>query len=156
MTNKELATAIQSGNRSLIPTLWENVQKLLYAMSDSFYRLHRELCARRGVDVQDIRQTAYSALLEAIKAYKPESESKFTSYLNYPFKNAVNGLLGLRTTRANNEPLNSSTSLDRPIDESSDGDSEKRVNVYIKQKLEQVFSLLLSIQRKSGQPKPTV
>lgn len=123
MTNELLAQYIQQGgNDELIPILWEKVRKLLYSKSDSLYRLYKESCSRRGVEMWDIRQASYTAFLEAIKAYKPETGNKFTSYLNYPFKNAVNELLGLRTSRTTNEPLNNSTSLDKPLDESMDGD----------------------------------
>lgn len=123
MTNEMLAAFIQQGgNDELIPILWEKVRKLLYSKSDSLYRLHKESCSRRGVEIWDIRQASYTAFLEAIKAYEPKKDSKFTSYLNYPFKNAVNEVLGLRTSRTANEPLNNSSSLNKPIDESSDGD----------------------------------
>lgn len=123
MTNEQLAAFIkQGGNNELIPILWEKVRKLLYSKSDRLYRLHKESCSRKGVEMWDIRQASYTAFIEAIKAYKPETGNKFTSYLNYPFKNAVNELLGLRTSRTLNEPLNNSTSLDKPIDESMDGD----------------------------------
>ncbi|MBO5507431.1 MAG: sigma-70 family RNA polymerase sigma factor [Bacteroides sp.] len=123
MTNEQLAILIQQGgNDELIPILWEKVKKLLYSKSDSLYRLHKESCACRGVEVWDIRQASYTAFLEAIKAYKTDNSNKFTSYLNYPFKTAVNELLGLRTSRTVNEPLNNSTSLDKPIDDSSDSD----------------------------------
>lgn len=123
MTNELLAEYIQQGgNDELIPILWDKVQKLMYMKSDRLYRLHKESCDRRGVEVWDIRQASYSAFLEAVKAYKADSGYKFTSFLDYPFKNAVNDLLGLRTSRTTNEPLNNSTSLDKPIDESSEGD----------------------------------
>lgn len=123
MTNEMLAEFIQQGgNDELIPILWGNVGKILYIKSEQVYRLHKESCTRKGVELWDIKQASYTAFLDAIKAYKPESGNKFTSYLNYPFKNAVNELLGLRTSRTVNEPLNNSTSLDKPIDESSDGD----------------------------------
>lgn len=123
MTNELLAEYIQQGgNDELIQILWEKVRKLLYSKSDSLYRLHKESCNCRGVEMWDIRQASYTAFLEAIKAYKPETGNKFTSYLNYPFKNAVNELLGLRTSKTANEPLNNSTSLDKPLDEISDGD----------------------------------
>lgn len=123
MTNEQLASFIQQGgNDELIPILWENVRKLLYMKSESLYRQHKESCDRRGVEVWDIKQVSYTAFLEAIKAYKTDSGYKFTSFLEYPFKNAVNELLGLRTSRTTNEPLNNCTSLDKPIDESSDGD----------------------------------
>lgn len=119
MTNELLAEYIQQGgNDELIPILWEKVRNLLYMKSESFYRLHKTSCDSSGVEVWDIKQACYSAFLEAVRAYKPGS--KFNSYLNFPFKNAVRELLGIRSTRQ--EPLNNCSSLDKEI-ESSDGDS---------------------------------
>ncbi len=121
MTNELLAECIQQGNNNeLIPVLWEKVQKLLYMKSDKFYRLHQISCDRSGLDKWDIRQASYIAFLEAVKAYKNDSGCKFTSFLEYPFKNAVRELLGIRTTKR--EPLNECSSLDAQI-ESSEGDS---------------------------------
>lgn len=121
MTNELLAEYIQQGNNDeLIPLLWENVRKLLYMMSDKFYKLHKASCDSSGVEAWDIKQASYTAFLEAVKAYEPDSGNKFTAYLKYPFKNSVRELLGIRTTRQ--EPLNNCSSLDKEI-ESSDGDT---------------------------------
>ena len=121
MTNEMLAQFIQQGgNDELIPILWEKVRKLLYAMSDRFYRLNKDTCDSSGVEAWDIKQASYVAFLEAVKAYKPDSGNKFTAYLKYPFKNALRELLGIRTSKQ--EPLNNCGSLDKPI-EQSDGDS---------------------------------
>ena len=119
MTNELLAEYIQQGdNDELIPILWEKVRNLLYMKSERFYKLHQASCDSSGVEVWDIKQACYGAFLEAVRAYKPGS--KFNSYLNFPFKNAVRELLGIRSTRQ--EPLNNCSSLDKEI-ESSDGDS---------------------------------
>lgn len=119
MTNELLAEYIQQGdNDELIPILWEKVRNLLYMKSERFYKLHQAFCDSSGVEVWDIKQVCYGAFLEAVRAYKPGS--KFNSYLNFPFKNAVRELLGIRSTRQ--EPLNNCSSLDKEI-ESSDGDS---------------------------------
>lgn len=123
MTNELLAEYIQQGdNNELIPILWEKVCKLLYMKSERFYKLHKASCERSGVELWDIKQESYTAFLEAVRAYNPDSGNKFASYLNYPFKNAVSELLGLRSSRTANEPLNNSTSLNKEI-EISDGDS---------------------------------
>ena len=122
MTNEQLAQFIQSGRKDLIPELWDRVQKLLYMKSDKLYRLHQESFDRCGVEAGDIKQASYFAFLEAVRAFKPDSGLKFTAYLNYPFKNAVNELTGSRTSRTINEPLNSCTSLDKLI-ATSEGDS---------------------------------
>ncbi len=122
MTNEELARLIRAGNEELHPVLWQKVNKLLYAKAAAFYNNHTDTCARCGVELSDIRQECYAVYLEAVKAYKPELDTKFISYVEYPFKNAVNALLGLRTERQKNEPLNNCKSLDKPI-EIADGDA---------------------------------
>ena len=122
MTNEHLAQLIQNGRKDLIPELWNRVQKLLYMKSDKLYRLHRDNFDRCGVEAWDIKQASYFAFLDAVRAFKPDSGLKFVSYLNYPFKKTVNVLLGRRTSRTVNEPLNSFTSLDKLI-ATSEGDS---------------------------------
>lgn len=123
MTNEMLADFIkQGGNDELIPILWEKVRVLLYSKSDTFYRLNKEQCDRKGVDNWDIRQASYTAYLKAVRSFDIKTGYKFTTYLAYPFKNALKDLLGATTKRARQEPLNNSTSLDKPI-EQSDGDT---------------------------------
>ena len=115
MDNEKLADIIhQGGADELIPVLWEKVRKLVYMHSEKFYRLNKELCDRRGVDVWDIKQESYNAFLKALKAFDISKGYKFTTYLKMPFKNAVNDLLG-RSKREVNEPLNSYKSLNKPV-----------------------------------------
>lgn len=121
MTNEQLAGFIQRGESDeLIPILWERVRKLLYMKSEQIYRQYKDRFAQCGVEVWDLKQESYTAFLEAVKAYKSDSGLKFTSFLKYPFRNAVNELIGLRTSRTINEPLNNSTSLNKPLDSSED------------------------------------
>lgn len=123
MTNEILATYIhQGGNDELIPVLWEKVRKLVYHKSDMYYKLHLENCKQHGVELWDIRQAAYIAFLNALKAFKPESNLKFVTFISFPLKNAVSELLGIRTEKGRNEPLNNCTSLDKPIKE-EDGET---------------------------------
>lgn len=122
MTNETLAALIQEGNEELHPVLWQKVNKLLYSKAATFYNSHSETCARCGVELSDIRQECYAVYLAMVKAHDPKRGLMFTSYLDYPFQNAVNSLLGLRTSRQQNDPLNHAASLDKPI-ETADGDS---------------------------------
>lgn len=122
MTNEDLARLIQEGNEELHPVLWQKVNKLLYVKAATFYNSHTEACARCGVELSDIRQECYAVYLAMLKAYDTERGLTFTAYLDYPFQNAVNALLGLRTERGRQEPLNHAASLDKPI-ETADGDS---------------------------------
>ncbi len=122
MTNEQLAGYIQQGDSNeLIPILWERVRKLLYMKSEQAYRKHKDKFDQCGIESWDIKQASYEAFLEAVRAYKSDSGLKFTAYLSYPFRNAVNRLTGSRSTRTIHEPLNNSTSLDKPLD-SSEGD----------------------------------
>lgn len=115
MDNEKLADFIhQGGNDELIPVLWEKVRKLVYIRSEKFYKLNKDLCDRRGVDVWDIKQESYTAYLYALKSFDISKGYKFTTYLEYPFKNAVGDLLG-RSKHSVNEPLNTYKSLDKSV-----------------------------------------
>lgn len=99
MTNEQLATFIQEGgNDELTPLLWDKVNKFIYL------------------------QAGYLAFLEAIKGFKADSNYKFLSYINYPLKTDFQDLLGIRTQRGIEEPLNNCTSLDKPVKE-EDGET---------------------------------
>lgn len=118
MTNEQLAAFIkQGGNDELIPILWERIRKIMYMKSDSVYSTLQGRFQQCGVDIWDLKQSCYMAFLKAIEGYKPDTGNKFTSYLSYPFKNTVNELIGMRTQKQKNEPLNDCTSLDTPLKE---------------------------------------
>ena len=115
MDNEKLADFIhQGGNDELIPVLWEKVRKLVYMRSEKFYKLNKDLCDRRGVDIWDIKQESYTAYLYALKSFDISQGYKFTTYLERPLKNAIGDLLG-RSKREVNEPLNSYKSLDKSV-----------------------------------------
>lgn len=90
----------------------------MHSNSRRFYATYKAKCDSSGVELWDLYQVCYMAFLEAVKGFKPESGLKFTSFLKYPFRNAVNELIGLRTSRTIHEPLNNSASLDKPLDSS--------------------------------------
>lgn len=118
MTNEQLAAFIKQGdNDELIPILWERIRKIMYMKSDSVYSTLQGRFQQCGVDIWDLKQSCYMAFLKAIDGYKPDTGNKFTSYLSYPFKNTVNELIGMRTQKQKNEPLNDCTSLDTPLKE---------------------------------------
>lgn len=122
MTNEELAILAQNGHKASRLALWDSIQGLFYKKAAVYYLSNAELCTSHGVELDDLRQISYMAFLDAVKAYDPESGFLFSTFINYPFQNAVNSLLGLRTERQANEPLNRAASLDKPI-ETADGDS---------------------------------
>lgn len=121
-TQEELAVMIQNGDESKIPELWDTVQKLYTMKSYRYYSTHRAACDRAGVELDDIQQYCFFAFLDAVKAYKSESDLLFLSYIDFPFQTAMQELTQTRTTRQRLDALNTCTSLDLPIDQ-EDGES---------------------------------
>jgi RNA polymerase sporulation-specific sigma factor len=115
MSNEELALLIQQGQQQYIPQLYTQVEKFIRMKANSFYRNSAIKCSRCGVELDDLIQEGYFAMLEAVKGYKQENEYKFLTYIDYPFLNRYNTLIGNRTGRAKSEPLNNAKSLDEPL-----------------------------------------
>lgn len=113
MTNEELAVQILRGSEELCPLLWQQVQRYLYARAGQFYKAHRTQCTRCGVELCDIEQECYCVFRQAVKYYKPDSGYKFITFLDLPFRRCCRQLLGIK--REHTDPLNSSISLDTPI-----------------------------------------
>lgn len=122
MTNEQLAELIgQGGNDELLPLLWEKMRKLYIQWSGKYYSAHKERCDLSGITADDIRQESYLSMLDAVKAYasRPEEHTgtAFISFCQYPFKNHAAALIGVRTTRTRNEPLNRYRGdIDSPLD----------------------------------------
>lgn len=112
MTNEEMALAIQQGDKSLIEPLWEQLWRLIGMHAGRCYHYRQGLCAAAGVTEEDLLQTGFFALLDAVRTYDPASGYKLTAFLRYPIQNRFNALLGRRTARARNDPLNGCDSLD--------------------------------------------
>ena len=122
MTNEQLAEFIQQGGADdLKPVLYDRVKHLMYKLMGQYYGKYTERFNACGVELADLRQECYPAFLKAVDGYKPAKKYKFTSYLDYHIKNAVNTSLGiLNTDKLNNKPLDNCTSLDKEI-ETADG-----------------------------------
>lgn len=118
MTNEQLAEFIKAGgNDELMPILWERVRKLLYAIANKYYSAHSSKCERYGVTVWDLKQTAYSAYLGAVRAYDSKKGYQFTAYLGLQFKSAIRPLFG-------KDLLNASDSLNAPVMADNESDTE--------------------------------
>ncbi len=68
--------------------------------------------------MDDIIQSGFIALTEAVKAFDIESGYKLSSYISYPLKNQINILLGCRSSYR--DGLNYSISLDAPLNNDTD------------------------------------
>lgn len=108
-TNEQLALACQAGDKQAIAQLWEQTKALICSWCYHYYERGRDRCAACGVELADLQQEGFLALLDAVQAFQPEQEYKFTSYLNFPLKNRCNALLGKRGAP---RPLNECDSLE--------------------------------------------
>lgn len=119
MSNEELVAEIQAGNTDRMGELWEQIDGLVKQQAKriiSALELRGNPC---GIEFEDLYQTGYIALADAVNTYKPEGMS-FSSWLVYYLKSAFAAATGYRTTSGQNEPLNNSLSLDVPISSETD------------------------------------
>lgn len=86
MENEQLVTLIQSGHRDLLPVLWERTQRLIKML---IVRYAKGRILPNSIDLDDLLQCGYFALLQAVRAFKADKGLKFTSYLSYSVKNAI-------------------------------------------------------------------
>ena len=78
MTNEELATAIQEGREDLYPALWDQVKAFVAQQAWNRY------CATGGyggVEVEDLIQSGFLALVESVGYYNPATECSFLTIL---------------------------------------------------------------------------
>ncbi len=115
-TNEELAMMIQDGDKARIPELWERMRGLYMKKAFVYFHNHAALCARCGVDLDDIKQQSFFAFLRSIEQYEPECELAFTSYINYPFQTEMQELTRTRHSGQLQDCLNRCSGLDTPIE----------------------------------------
>lgn len=117
---EEMVIRIQNGEKSLIPEAWERIRRIYEMKAYKYYASHRTLCARCGVELDDIKQQSYFAFLRSIEAYEPQCELAFSSYINYPFMIEMQELTYTRHSGQQADCLNKCSSLDLQI-ETEDG-----------------------------------
>lgn len=119
-TNEELALRIKAGDNEAVAALWEQTKKLAYQFANRFYSRSIASCASAGVTLEDVQQESFFVVLDAARAFDQTKGFKFTSFMSFHAKNRFNSLIGLRTSKSKNEPLNSCISLDEPVKGNTD------------------------------------
>lgn len=109
MTNEELALLIQSGCREHIPQLWTQVKRFVFMKAGQFEKYLHGCTA----DVDDLAQSGYFAMLEAVRYYSPTKGIKFLCYLDNTLKKAFYEVAGIQSSRR--DAIYSAVSLDEPI-----------------------------------------
>ncbi len=120
MTNEEMAVRVQKGDFGFDALLWEHVEKLARLMARRYYTRSKITCIRAGVQLEDLEQAAYLAMMDAVKGFKLESGYKFTTYLRRQALNRWGRMLDIRTGQKSFDPLNRCVSLETPISTEDD------------------------------------
>ena len=113
MTLEELVIEIQQG-RSDYAELWERVKGFISLLA---IRRFVYVTDPGAVDVDDLIQSGFIGLTEAVASFDAEGEYSFLSYLRNHLKRAFNTACGVAWTRTARDPIHNAVSLDAPIDE---------------------------------------
>ena len=116
MSNEELALAIQSGETERMGELWEQVEKFI---AWNAQRVMPTLGESPTIEVSDLVQSGYFALVAAVKSYNAAG-GPFLKWLKLYLKTAFAETAGYRTTKMQNDPMRYAMSMDFPISEDSD------------------------------------
>ena len=120
MSNEELAVLIQSGQRELLPELWQQVERFARWRAD---KLAGKLNGRCGIMAEDLYQCGYLALVSAVHSFCIEKEGSFLGWLDFYLKKEYAALGGWLTERQKNDPLNNAVSLDVSVDAENEDSS---------------------------------
>lgn len=112
-TNEELAEKIQAGQTEYIPILWEQVKAFVQQQAGRWWRAWRR--NRPTLEVDDLYQCGYFALVNAVKTYKPDGGLAFIGWLKNYLLTEFIVEVGFRTAKQRGDPLNTAISMDAPI-----------------------------------------
>lgn len=119
MSNEEMVLAIQAGDDSLILPLWEQCKGLICKEA---HRWARAFENRPEIDVDDLIQSGYFALLNAAQSFKPDPErGTFAGLLYWTLKGAFADACNVRTRTQQKDPIKSPLRLESPIPGDADG-----------------------------------
>lgn len=133
-TNEQIVELIQQGHDELYLDLWNRVKRFVRKMA--WFRVSNTIGfdASTGfgsVEINDLMQAGYIAMMEAVKSYENKGAS-FLTWLSFHLKKEFNEAQGFRTTRQARDPLNRAKSLDRPLKNASGEDDETTLADIIK------------------------
>ena len=122
---EEIATinrikAAAGGDLEALADLWDQYRPFIYQQA-----ARRKAAASAGgygwiVDVEDLAQAGYFALVGAAETYEPEKERAFITWLSMYLLNAFNDTLNVRTKRGRSDPIQAASSLDALLPEYDD------------------------------------
>ena len=120
MSNEELAVAIQSGERELLPELWARVERFVWNRARRWYPAIQEAY---DVDADDLAQSGFFALLNAVETFDADAGSGFVGWLDFHLKTAFARAMGVYTARQRMEPIRHAARLDAPFADGEENDA---------------------------------
>lgn len=103
-----------------ISELWNNIYKLIFMLAKRFHNYYFDRCKSCGVEKDDLIQSGYIAMLEALKYYTPGKGYKFTTYLNRCAQSVFYSMIGYGTKKQYSDPLNHYQSISTPLANETD------------------------------------
>ena len=83
MTNEELVMRIASGEKEYVAELWTQVEKFIRWRANRFYLAYEDRCKAMLIDVNDLTQESYFAMVKAVKKFDASRGTKFTTILDF-------------------------------------------------------------------------
>lgn len=122
MTNEELVTKIQEikintqpkreERQLLLNSLWQRLERFVCKQANRVVRSFSD----PWFEFDDLYNSGYIALVEAVNTYNPSEDRKFISWFALYLKTAFADTTGWRTNKTRNDPLNGNyNSFDAPI-----------------------------------------
>lgn len=132
-TNAALAALAAAGNSFALGQLWEINKGLLHRWFWQWYARNKAVADDHGITLEDFEQEGFFAVQAAAKAYDP-AKGSFATLLGYYVQSQISKVVcgehgrlvtaeDGRQVRLSANPLNGSTSLDTPLDDTDGGSS---------------------------------
>lgn len=122
MSNEELALKIQNGDNSVIPQLWEQVERFIYKLALKWAGAYN----RPDITVEDLYQSGYFALLDAVQRFE-YGRGDFLTVLSFSLKTAFSDALKWRSNRPPQDASFYCVSLNAPIQGVEDATLEDNI-----------------------------
>ena len=117
MTNEEICLNIKATPEDASGLLLQLFQQNRGFIYQTAIRWARAFSSRTDVDIEDLTQAAFIAVLDAAERYEPD-KCAFITVLSTALKTAFSEVYGVRTKKR--DPLNNALSLDRPLNDDTD------------------------------------
>jgi len=117
VTNEDLVTLAQGGDREKLWELWQNTQRLAGKCALRWSNTGK----LSGLEREDLLQIGFIGFLSAVDAFDPERGCLFSTHLVLHLKKTFSEACG-RTVRAKKDPMRSAMSLDMPLSDDESGE----------------------------------